>query len=117
MSGDGSNGVVGDMTVVVVVVVVVVDDPSRKADDMNVEWAPPTTKPPSSSPFLKQFTGEISPKREIKIKFSEMMRFRRFLIARNNENNNVSLISIFDFQCVAKTLNGDLNICSSYLVL
>ncbi len=28
-----------------------VDDPSRKADDMNVEWPPPTTKPPSSRPF------------------------------------------------------------------
>jgi hypothetical protein len=46
-----------------------------------------------------------------------MMRFRRFLIARNEENNNLSSISIFGFQCVAKTLNGDLNICSSYLVL
>ncbi len=77
MSGDGSNGVVGDMTVVVVVVVVV-DDPSRKADDMNVEWAPPTTKPPSSSPFFFKITGEISPKREIKIKISEMMDFGDF---------------------------------------
>jgi hypothetical protein len=98
VSGDGSNGVVGDMTVVVVLVVVV-DDPSRKADDMNVEWPPPTTKPPSNSPFLKQFTGEISPKREIKIKLSKMMRFRRFLIARNKENYHLSRIFVFCF-CV-----------------
>jgi hypothetical protein len=64
VSGDGSNGVVGDMTVVVVVVVVVVDDPSRKADDMNVEWAPPTTKHPSSSPFfLKNYRRDFAKKR------------------------------------------------------
>jgi hypothetical protein len=77
LSGDSSNGVVGDMTVVVVVVVV--DDSSRKADDMNVEWPPPTTKPPSSSPFFKKiYLRKFCQKEKLKSNFRKWCDFGGF---------------------------------------
>ncbi len=70
----------------------------------------------SAPPFF--LIGEISPKREIKIKNLKMKWFWTFSIARSEvKNSKIFWIYIFDFHCVAKNIKRWLKIFGSYFYI